>query len=201
MCCFTRALTARIYYVQVHVRDYEPADEQSWLRCRALSFLGTAYFDDVMTVKKSMPSGAELVAVDSGMVVGVLDLAIDGALATIETIAVHPDHQGRGVGSSLFDLACIRAAALGADTVDAWTRDDESTLTWYRSRGFSEDSHYLHVYANCYASADEPLRAVRGRPGLEPITVFLHAELDRETEMRAKFRRVHVCRRFVRPIG
>lgn len=32
----------------VQVRDYQPADEQGWLRCRVLSFLGTAYFDDVM---------------------------------------------------------------------------------------------------------------------------------------------------------
>jgi ribosomal protein S18 acetylase RimI-like enzyme len=180
--CQARTLAARIRYVPVQVRDYEPADEQSWLRCRALSFLDTAYFDDVMTAKKSVLSGAELVAVDSGAVVGVLDLTVDGVLATIDTIAVHPDHQGRGIGSSLLDLACVRAAALGADKVDAWTRDDESALTWYRSRGFSESSHYLHVYANHYAS------------------VFLHAALTRETEMRAKFTRVHVCRRFVRPI-
>ena len=163
--CLARGLAARIHFVPVHVRDDEPADEQSWLRCRALSFLGTAYFDDVMTAKKAMPLGAELVAVESGTVVGVLDLAVDGALATIETIAVHPDHQGRGIGSSLLDLAYIRATALGADTVDAWTRDDESTLSWYRSRGFSESSHYLHVYASEYASADEPLLCRAQPPG------------------------------------
>ena len=80
------------------IRDYEPADERAWLRCRVLSFLGTAYFDDVMTAKKSPVLGAELVAEDCGAIVGVLDLSAEGQLATIDTIAVHPDHQWRGIG-------------------------------------------------------------------------------------------------------
>jgi ribosomal protein S18 acetylase RimI-like enzyme len=69
------------------------------------------------------------VAVEAGTV-GFLDLSVDGALATIETIGVHPDHQHRGIGTKLFELACTRAAALGATTIDAWTRDDEATLRW-----------------------------------------------------------------------
>lgn len=186
--------------VPVEVRDYEPADEQAWLRCRVLSFLGTAYFDDVVPAKKSPAAGAELVAVDSGVVVGVLDLSVEGTLATIDTIAVHPDHQGRGIGTRLLKQACIRAAALGAATIEAWTRDDDPVLRWYRARGFAEDGHYLHVYADFYVSAGEPADAVQSRPGLEPIKVFLHAELDREAEMRKRFSRVHVCRRFARPI-
>lgn len=185
----------------VQVRDYQPADEQGWLRCRVLSFLGTAYFDDVMPTKKSPAAGAELVAMDGDTVVGILDLSADGDLATIETIAVHPDHQHRGIGTMLFEQARTRGAALGVTTIDAWTRDDEPTLRWYRSRGFRESDHYLHVYADYYVSVGEPATAVERRPGLEPIKIFLHAALEHEAEMRKKFRRVHVCRRFVRPIG
>ena len=184
----------------VQVRDYQPGDEQDWLRCRVLSFLGTAYFDDVMTAKTSPAAGAELVAVDAGAIVGVLDLSVDGVLATIETIAVHPDHQHRGIGTLLFQEACTRAAALGATTVDAWTRDDDDALRWYRSRGFRESEHYLHLYADHYVDAGEPAQAVQPRPGLEPIKVFLHATLDHEAEARKKFRRVRVCRRFAQPI-
>ena len=29
------------------VRDYRPADAAGWVRCRALAFLGTQYYDDV----------------------------------------------------------------------------------------------------------------------------------------------------------
>lgn len=78
-------------FVSVVIRDYDPADEQQWLRCRVLAFLGTAYFDDVMTAKRSPAAGAELVAVQAGAVAGVLDLSVEGRLATIDTIAVHPD--------------------------------------------------------------------------------------------------------------
>jgi ribosomal protein S18 acetylase RimI-like enzyme len=86
----------------VEIRDYEPADEQGWLRCRVLSFLGTAYFDDVMTARGSPPPvGAELVAVQSAEVIGLLDLQVDGDLATVTTIAVHPDRQRQGVGTPL----------------------------------------------------------------------------------------------------
>jgi ribosomal protein S18 acetylase RimI-like enzyme len=187
--------------MSVQIRDYETSDEQAWLRCRVLSFLGTAYFDDVMTAKKAPAVGAELVAVDAGAVVGVLDLSVDGGLATIDTIGVHPDHQGLGTGTRLFELACLRAASLGAATIEAWTRDDEATLRWYRARGMSESRHYLHVYADYYARPGEPDEAVRARPGLLPMRVFLHVtQLDREAEMRAKFRRVHVCRRFAKSI-
>lgn len=187
-------------FVSVVIRDYDPADEREWLRCRVLAFLGTAYFDDVMTAKRSPAAGAELVAASAGAVVGVLDLSVDGGLATIDTIAVHPDYQGQGIGTRLFDAACVRAAQLGAATIDAWTRDDEQALRWYRARGMREDSHYLHVYADHYTDAGEPGEAVRARPGLTPVRVFLHAALDREAEMRARFRRVHVCRRFARPL-
>jgi ribosomal protein S18 acetylase RimI-like enzyme len=195
----SRCVLPQDQVVPVQVRDYRPADEQAWLRCRVLSFLGTAYFDDVMTAKVSPVMGAELVAVEAGALVGVLDLSVDGDLATIETIAVHPDDQHRGIGTMLFEQGRARAAALGATTIEAWTRDDEATLRWYRSRGFRESDHYLHVYADYYVSAAEPAQAVRRRPGLEPIKVFLHVTRGHEAGMREKFRRVHVCRRFAQP--
>jgi ribosomal protein S18 acetylase RimI-like enzyme len=187
--------------VPIEIRDYRPADEQAWLRCRVLSFLGTAYFDDVMTAKQSPAIGAELVAVKDGAVVGILDFSMDGSLATIDTIGVHPDHQHQGIGTRLFELARSRAEAFGATTIDAYTRDDEATLRWYRARGFAESDHYLHVYANHYANAGEPAEAVEARHDMFPIKVFLHADLEQEAEMRQKFQRVHVCRRFAQPIA
>lgn len=154
-----------------------------------------------MTAKQSPPIGAELVAVEGCTVVGILDFSMDGSLATIDTIGVHPDRQHQGIGRRLFELARIRAAVLGATTIDAYTRDDEATLRWYRARGFTESDHYLHVYANYYANAAEPGEAVDSRHGLFPIKIFLHADLEQEVEMRQKFQRVHVCRRFAQPIG
>jgi ribosomal protein S18 acetylase RimI-like enzyme len=134
--------------------------------------------------------------------VGLLDVEVTDEAATIDTIAVHPDHQGRGIGTGLFEHACGRLAALGVSTVEAWTRDDEPTLRWYRSQGFVESDPYLHVYANYYADEAEPARAVAARrDALRPIVVFLHAPLESADEMRAAFSRVHVCRRFSRRLS
>ena len=57
------------------IRDYTPTDEQSWLRCRVLSFLNTPYFDDVLTSKTPIAApGFDLVALDAGgTVVGIID--------------------------------------------------------------------------------------------------------------------------------
>lgn len=79
--------------------------------------------------------------------------------------------------------------------VEAWTRDDHTTLAWYRARGFVEDSPYLHVYKDW----DEETERVEG---LALVTGFLHCtDLGREAELRRRFRRVHVCRRMSASLG
>ncbi|MFG3341500.1 GNAT family N-acetyltransferase [Glycomyces sp. NPDC048151] len=180
------------------IRDCQPGDETAWLRCRALAFLDTSYFDAVERSKPSIDApGFELVAAaPSGELLGVMDVSVDGETATIDTIAVHPDHRSRGIGLALLQEA-IRRATPVATTLDAWTRDDPDALRWYRSNGFTEGGHYLHVYADFYNDAAELDRAIaERRPSLSPIKVFLHANLEDEAAMRAQFKRVHVCRRF-----
>ena len=185
------------------IREYKPTDQASWLRCRVLSFLGTAYFDDVARAKPVIPApGFELVAVDEhDTVVGIMDVTVDDGLATIDTVAVHPDHQRRGIGRVLMDQTVTRTRALGPTTLDAWTRDDPDTLRWYRAMGMVDSEHYLHVYANHYTDPAEPDLAIAGRrPGLSPKMLFLHAKLADEATLRAEFARVHVCRRFTREL-
>ncbi len=181
------------------IREYTPADETSWLRCRVLSFLGTAYFDNVLRAKPDIvaPGFALVATEESGLVSGVMDVTVENELATIDTVAVHPDHQHRGIGRALVHEARSRVRALGVPTLDAWTRDDPDTLRWYRAMGFAESEHYLHVFANDYADAAEPDRAIgQRRSGLRPVTVFAHGDLRDERTMREQFTRVHVCRRF-----
>ncbi len=183
----------------VSVRDYEPGDESAWLRCHVLSFLDTAYFDAVERTKPRITApGFELVAIArADGVVGMLDLAVKDATATIETLAVHPDHRSQGIARKLLEEAGDRALRLGAETIEAWTRDDPGALKWYRDNGFSESDHYLHVYADLYVDVQEPDRAIgERRPGLKPVKVFLHATIKEESSLREQFARVHVCRRF-----
>lgn len=177
------------------IRDYEPADEPSWLRCRVLGFLATSYYDDVWQAKRR--TDLELVALDGDSVVGVLDVSVSGAKATIDNVVVHPDHQGRGIATALLSEALRRLERCGVTSLDAWTREDRPALDWYARNGFMESSSYLHVHA----SADEVDTVVVVKYGLTAAGAFLHARIEREAEMRQRFERVHVCRRMVRMIG
>lgn len=57
------------------VREYTPADESSWLRCRVLAFLHTAYFDGVRQAKPEIlaPGFALVTTVDDDEVTGIMD--------------------------------------------------------------------------------------------------------------------------------
>ncbi|MEV6525635.1 GNAT family N-acetyltransferase [Longispora sp. NPDC051575] len=179
------------------IDGYRPEDEPSWLRCRVLSFLDTAYFDNVVTAKQDLDAPVQLVARRGSEVIGLLDASLDGSTATLETLAVHPDHQGRGIAGDLLGEALARLAPLGARTLVAWTREDAAALAWYAARGFRESTRYLHVYASAYTGDldDGLLGAVRAGAGLRAMGLFAHAPIEREAELRARFRRVHVCRR------
>ena len=103
------------------VRPYEVGDEEGWLRCRVLSFLGSAYFDDVRREKEHYANPAiELVAEDDGEIVGLVDVECElepgtvcedrpGLGGMIWHLAVHPEHQRRGVATALL----VEAERLG----------------------------------------------------------------------------------------
>ncbi|HUS61965.1 MAG TPA: GNAT family N-acetyltransferase [Acidimicrobiales bacterium] len=183
-------------HVAITTRPYQPADEDGWLRCRVLSFLQTAYFDDVKTEKTALERPAvELVAAIGDRVVGVIDVEIDEAAATIDTIAVHPDHGRIGVASTLL-REVIRLLPASVRTLDAWTRDDVTANAWYQREGFAETFRYLHVYASSDAEIASAARELS--PNLVAVKAFFHAPIAAEAEMRATYKRVHVCRHYER---
>ena len=180
----------------ITVRPYRRADEAPWLRCRLLGFFDTDYYDDVWTTRPSFENpSVQLVAVTpSDDVAGVLDIEIDGHLATIDTIAVHPDFRRLGIATSLLDQA-VADLPEAIITLDAWTRDDAASNAWYQRHGFEAEQHYLHVYKS-WDESDDGFTTPDGMS--TPVTAFLHADIEDEDLMRARFRRVHVCKRYVR---
>ncbi len=175
-------------------RRYESRDESRWTRCRTIAFLHTAYFDDVLRTKPVYHEDSlEFVTVDGADVVGLIDVTFDGTRATIETIAVHPDHQGTGLGTALLHEVLLHLPA-SVVSVDAWTRDDAAANTWYQSRGFVESYRYLHVYAN---ETEIKYAGITTRDGLTAVAGFFHADIEAESSMRNLFSRVHVCRQYI----
>lgn len=182
------------------IRSYDAADEREWVRCRAVAFLDTCYYDAIEPRKpvEEADQTIDLVAVDGDRVVAILDVAVRGELATIETVCVEPAYRRYGLASRLLNEAIARLEGTPARLLDAWTREDESALAWYAARGFVEEHTYLHVYSG-YGSANTSRMTERREP-YRPVMVFSHAEREHEQQARAEFERVYVCRRLVKQL-
>ena len=183
--------------IPIQVREYSKSDETSWLRCRVLGFLDTSYFDDVWRVRPESSSGWSLVGVLHNEIVGICEASPAEHGATIDTIAVHPDHRRTGLASALLGELFRRLKQSDVREVDAWTRDDPGTLAWYRACGFEARYRYLHVFADGEA---EMADAVTVSPDLDPRSGFFHADTQDvavEADLRQRFSRVHACHRFV----
>jgi ribosomal protein S18 acetylase RimI-like enzyme len=120
-----------------------------------------------------------------------------GPLATIETIATHPDHRRGGVATALLEQA-LPEIPQEVTTVDAWTREDEAANQWYRTRNFEETFRYLHVYASSNGELSSSILSARA--GLTPVRAFFHGNIEDEAACREDYGRVYVCRRYVRTI-
>lgn len=190
----------------MNVRKYVQGDEEGWVRCRVLSFLESSYFDDVYREKETYDNPSiELVAEEEETIVGLIDVELDTAKRRVCTedksggmvwhLAVHPDFQRRGIATMLLDEAAHRARDAGIAFFEAWTRDDEATVSWYMNRGFDRRESYLHVYltreeAGCICDCEID--------GLSINSVFAQYVGDDEAKMRDQFDRVHDCQQFVR---
>jgi ribosomal protein S18 acetylase RimI-like enzyme len=192
------------------IRPYEHGDEPGWVRCRVLSFLDSAYFDDVAREKTRYTNPAiELVAESAavgsarGLIAGFIDVECEktagsvcsarpGLAGMIWNLGVHPDHRGRGLASGLLRHAIGLAIEKGIERLEVWTRDDPGVLAWYESKGFKLINTYLHVYLG-YDEAGQVLDS--DMPGLRPVKVFCHFSKDpaRFEEIRQRFERVHDC--------
>src|SRR5690625_2055481 len=122
----------------MEIRLYNPTDDEvGWIRCRVLSFLETAYFDNVLNKKEKYQNPAiELVAIHNNQVVGLLDIEYEKEEKTVCTKgngfggmiwhrATYPDYQRMGNGTRLVEESEKIAKKAGLDYRQAWTGDDD----------------------------------------------------------------------------
>lgn len=131
------------------IQKYTPEYEDSWLRCRLLAYFYTSMYEDVETSKPTFDGrpSIELIAVEDGIVVGLLDMVLDteelktsflekGLGAFLKVIAVHPDYQSKGIGLKLYEAAIKELERTPIEFIELYTRGDEQANNFYKKLGF-----------------------------------------------------------------
>ncbi|WP_160672455.1 GNAT family N-acetyltransferase [Clostridium sp. C8-1-8] len=184
------------------VREYKDTDNYEWVKCRVLSFLDSAYFDNVLREKEHYKNpSVELVAEVDNKIVGLIDVEYERQKGTvcynstelggvIWHIAVLPEYRKSGVATMLLNEAIDRLRAKDIKKLEAWTRDDKWVNDWYKNRGFIWKESYLHVYAEG-SECDKIAKSTINK--LFTCSSFnQYIGEDKET-IRKSFKRVHEC--------
>ncbi len=184
------------------IRPYNLSDEESWLKCRLVSFHDSAYYDDVYTKKPIFDNlSLELVAERNGEIIGILDVEKDnkdgsicycksGIGAMIWTIAVLPKYRRFGIARTFVLKAKDWAQSKDIDFIEAWTRDDKWVLDWYESMGFSRFHSYWHIY---FKGANAKSLFECNDKDIAPQSVFAHSDKDPKTIDQNKIDRFYKC--------
>jgi len=186
------------------IRKYTDKDNLGWVRCRVLSFLDSAYFDNVLRVKEKYQNPSiELVAEIDNKIVGLFDLEYELEIGNVGYktneltgviwhIAVLPEYRNHGIASMLLKEAIKLLESTGVKIIQAWTRDDDWVIDWYLKRGFKLqiDESYLHVFAQddeCDDISDSKIK------GLYICSSFNHYIGKDKELIKKRFKRVHTC--------
>lgn len=165
----------------IEIVKYNSSYERGWVHCRVLSFLDTQYFNDVYQKKEVYDSNSiELVAVEKNQVIGLIDIQIENEPQEICSskdvksgmlwhIAVHPDHQRKGVGELLLNEAASHLISNGIYRIEAWTKEDDFVRKWYFKNNFEKFSSYYHVRLK-----GEFIKLKKQIKGLKVLSSFSH---------------------------
>ena len=176
------------------IREYTPADEQGWLRCRVLSFLDTSYFADVKTEKeKYLQPEMSLVAEENGRIIGLIDIELDSydlvmagdeRGAVIWNLAVLPEYRKHGVAKALWEEAQARLIKQAIRYCEVWTQQDEPANAFYKAMKFIQEDSQTWLRCRANAAGVEKLIPAESMMGLYGIDeLIFNVPLHRRDEL------------------
>lgn len=194
------------------ITNYENRYENSWLRCRVLSFLDSAYYDDVHTEKEQYKNPTiDLIAVHKEQVIGFLDMEYEVEPNTVcnkveslgEHLAgmiwhlgVHPDFRKQGIAKALLDKAVQLAKEKELKRLEAWTRDDVFVNDWYTKNEFVLSDEYIHWYFNDHHDDHALLNKILQVEGNMKSISRIFGQARQMTDDISQLKRKYYCRRF-----
>ena len=143
------------------IRNYVPSDERKWLNCRAISFLSSSYYNDVLTKKENYENETvSLVAEEDNKIDGLIEIEIEQSVgnlcvagnqrgAVIWHLAVLPEYRRKKLASLLWSEAQKSLISKGVLYCEVWTQEDIPANSWYLSKGFANIER--HNWLRCYA--------------------------------------------------
>ncbi len=146
------------------IREYSPLDLNQIVRLEKRAFQVGPYSRSMLKRMFSVKASFSLVADDEGKVVGyVTAIPIGEMTADIESIAVDPDYQGKGVGGMLLNAVEVEIRKRGYMRSILEVRDKNfESIGFYRKHGYIEIEHLDTYYHEFY-------RGSRGAYRMEKI--------------------------------
>ena len=130
--------------MNIHIRDFEDNDADKLvdiLRLNNQYSHPEVEGPDSMRRVAGCQAAVFLVALADNKVCGFIKAIYDGSRALIHLLSIHPDYQGLGIGSMLFEEVAKELKKLGAATLSV-TVSEESSGFWAR-RGFEKIPVFL----------------------------------------------------------
>ena len=126
-----------------------------------LLFGGDAWSAETFWSELAAPGRWYALAVRGPALLGYAGLAVNGADADVQTVAVHPDAQGRGTGGVLVRALVDQAVREGATSLLLEVRaDNDPAIALYRRHGFER----IAVRRRYYQPEDVDAHVMRLRP-------------------------------------
>ena len=144
---------------RINVRRFQAGDEPAIVEILKLNRqYGSPAVDGPEAMRRVAECAAAefLVAEEHGRAVGLVRGVYDESRALIHQLSVHPDHQGKGIGSRLVREICRAFASRGAPTLSATVTSN--SVGFWESVGFKRLDVFL-VLADV-ATLQKPRRSV-----------------------------------------
>ena len=132
------------------IRAAEPGESVALLELWRHADAVPSVTDDAESVERMIGAGAVLVAVAGERdIVGSIIATFDGWRAAVYRLAVHPEHQRKGVAKQLIAAAEDRLRGLGAKRVAAnVVGDRDAAVATWSSAGFERDNRTVRYTRN-----------------------------------------------------